>query len=215
MIRSPLASESSEIAGRTDFEFGEFLEQGLLAGREFLKELRILQALLAVLIAEPLELAQFPDKQPAPRRRKLAPLRQDHLANLAALLGSEPLEDPFAADEGLLLLGREAVPLLEAGADLRLTFGRQGLEAAVVFEEALLLLRRHFLEPLEPSGGELAPLSPALGAHFSPRLRLGGAMAGHRALPVLGRQGRSEQGSKEDGEREMERAKLHAFQSIG
>ena len=55
-------------------------------------------------------------------RRQLLPARKQSLANFALLLGSHLLPDLLAIAQVLLLRRRQAIPSLQALADLRLLF---------------------------------------------------------------------------------------------
>jgi len=49
---------------------------------------------------------------------------------------------------------RETIPSLEIAPNLLLAFSRQMLKLLVILEEALLLVRRQVLQPLNPFGGQ-------------------------------------------------------------
>ena len=93
--------------------------------------------------------------------RQLLPAREQRLANLPLLLGSQLFPHLLPVAQVLLLRWSQPIPGLKALANLRLLFRRQILEALIVLQKFLLPVRRHILEPLDGLRRQIVQVSRA------------------------------------------------------
>ena len=89
------------------------------------KGLGIIEPRGALGIVQAAQVAQLPEDDLAASRSHALPLRQQGVADVALLLRSHLLPNPFPLQDGLALFAGEIVPHLQLAADLRLARGRQ------------------------------------------------------------------------------------------
>jgi hypothetical protein len=183
---------------------------------------------LAVRFAHVAKRVQSLEDGLTPLRRQLLPARKQRLADTSLLLGSHLFPHALPVAQGLLLVGGQTVPGLEALANLRLLFRRQTQEALIVPQELLLPDRGHILKPLDRLGGQFIWIAPRrerireLGPHLRPRmcgarcftLLLGGRI---RFLPIhrTAQESRRQTGGQNSTELESQLHYLVSFVASG
>src|SRR6202035_6177667 len=90
--------------------------------------------------------------------------RKQPLLHVAPLVRSQLLPDSLALAKFLLLRWAQFIPRFKTLADARLLIGRHILEALVILQKFVLLVRRHFLEPLHGPGRQIT-VSISAGVH--------------------------------------------------
>jgi hypothetical protein len=158
-------------------QVGELSEHFTIFGIQSLDECGIVELGLTVRFAHVAKRVQALQEGLTPQGGQLLPARKQRLADVSLLLGRHLLPHTLPIAQGLLLIGSQAVPGLEALANLRLLFRRQTQETLIVPQELFLPARGHILKPLDGLGGQIVRIAPGRqsigqpGSH--PRLRSG------------------------------------------
>jgi hypothetical protein len=74
----------------------------------------------------------------------------EDIASLLPLLWTKAFEGFHSLQDAILLLGRQAIEMLQALAQLLLPVGGQAAEGGISFECPLLFCQRHILVPAQP-----------------------------------------------------------------
>src|SRR6266705_2907313 len=162
---------------RTKTELRHSAQQFLLLGRKSRAKAFGLQhclALLAGSIAQAVEglhhhLAAVLGQLPETRAQ---------IAHLLLLLRSEVLESLHPFQDALLFFRRQSIELAQALAQFRLLFRIQAAKLGIIFQGALLLLRRHVFVTAQPvTGVRTYPNAMSATRHGSARTRPGDLVA--------------------------------------
>jgi len=134
----------------------EAAQNGLLVGVQAAHELGIVKRRLPLGRAHTLQRVQTAGNELFSFRRHLLPLRKKSALHVLALFGRHSLPGARAVVHRVAFRRREIIPLLQVALNLSLSLRRKALEALVVLQEALLLLRRHVPQILPDAGRQSA-----------------------------------------------------------
>src|ERR1700683_2215986 len=129
-------------------------QDGLLVGIQPTHELRIVKRRFPLGRAHPLKGVQTAGHQLFSFRAHPLPLRKKRALHVLALFGRHALPATLTVVHSIAFCRREVIPLLQVPLNLSLALRREALEALVVLQKTILLLRRHIPQILSNTGGQ-------------------------------------------------------------